>query len=90
MIEACRILDIDEIPELYIHLEDKIASYTSGEKRRVIVLSSGAVELLNEDELLFLIGRELGHIKSNHVNRLSIAHIAEGPGFDLSAVFQFI
>ena len=65
--EACKILDMDEVPELYIHLEDKIASYTSGEKRRVIVLSSGAIDLLNEEELLFLIGRELGHIKSNHV-----------------------
>ena len=67
LLEACRILDMHEIPELYIQLEDKITSFTSGEKRRIIVLSSGAIDLLNEDELLFLLGRELGHIKSNHV-----------------------
>ncbi|RMG59501.1 MAG: hypothetical protein D6722_22225 [Bacteroidetes bacterium] len=31
------------------------------------MLSSGAIDLLSEQELLFLLGRELGHIKSNHV-----------------------
>ena len=67
LLEACEILDVDEVPELYINLEDKIRSFTSGEKRRIIVLSSGCIDLLNEAELLFVIGRELGHIKSNHV-----------------------
>lgn len=65
--EACSILQISPVPELYINLDDKIKSLTSGQSRHVIVISSGAVELLNEDELLFLLGRELGHIKSNHV-----------------------
>lgn len=65
--EACEILGIRTIPELYIMLEDKIQSFTSGDKDQVIVISSGAVELLNSDELLFMLGRELGHIKSNHV-----------------------
>ena len=65
--EACEIMGMRTIPQLYIMLEDKIQSFTSGDKERVIVISSGAVELLNSDELLFLLGRELGHIKSNHV-----------------------
>lgn len=65
--KACEILAMDVVPELYIHLDDKIKSMTIGEKRRVIVLSSGAIDLLNNDELLFMLGRELGHIKSNHV-----------------------
>jgi len=65
--EACEIMGMREIPELYIMLEDKIQSFTSGDKQRVIVISSGSVELLNADELIFLLGRELGHIKSNHV-----------------------
>jgi hypothetical protein len=67
LLEACQLLNMPEVPELYIQLEDKIKSFTSGEKRRVIVLSSGAVDLLDNDELLFLLGRELGHIRSNHV-----------------------
>ncbi|MEL6850567.1 MAG: M48 family metallopeptidase, partial [Bacteroidota bacterium] len=67
LIKACQILDMDDLPQLYIHLEDKIQSFSSGEKRRIVVISSGAVDLLTEEELLFLIGREIGHIKSNHV-----------------------
>ncbi len=67
LLEACNILGVRQIPHLYIQLEDKIQSFASGEKKRIIVLSSGAIDLLNRDELLFLIGRELGHIKSNHV-----------------------
>jgi hypothetical protein len=65
--EACEILSVPEVPELYIFLEDKIRSFTTGEARRVIVLSSGAIDLMSRDELLFMIGREIGHIKSNHV-----------------------
>jgi hypothetical protein len=67
LLEACQILGVRQVPELYIQLEDKIRSFTSGEKRRVVVLSSGCIDLLNREELLFMIGRELGHIKSNHV-----------------------
>lgn len=67
LLEACRILDMRNIPQLYIQLEDKIKSFTSGEKQQIIVLSSGAIDLLNEEEILFMIGRELGHIRSNHV-----------------------
>lgn len=65
--EGCRILEMDDVPELYLQLEDKITSFSSGERRRLIVISSGALELLSEEELLFLIGRELGHIRSDHV-----------------------
>jgi Zn-dependent protease with chaperone function len=67
LLEACRILDMEEVPELYLQLEDKITAFTSGEQRCIIVVSSGAVELLDDGELLFLLARELGHIRSRHV-----------------------
>lgn len=67
MVKACEILDVDQVPELYVFLEDKIQTFASGDKKQLIALSSGALELLNEQELLFLIGREIGHIKSDHV-----------------------
>lgn len=65
--EACSLLSLKRIPELYINLDDKINSLTSGESRTQIVISSGCVELLNEEEMLFMLGREVGHIKSGHV-----------------------
>ncbi len=64
---SCEVLDMEEVPEFYIFLEDKIRSYSSGDKQQLIALSSGCLELLEPQEILFMIGRELGHIKSNHV-----------------------
>ncbi|MEM6264648.1 MAG: M48 family metallopeptidase [Bacteroidota bacterium] len=65
--EACQVLDMEQVPELYIYLEDKIKSFTTGRDRQLIAISSGSIDLLSEDELYFLIARELGHIRSNHV-----------------------
>lgn len=65
--EACRIVEMPVVPELYIQREDNITAFTSGEKRQIIAISSGAIESLTDDEILFLLGRELGHIRSNHV-----------------------
>lgn len=81
--QACDILGVREIPELYIKLEDKITSITSGEKRRLIVISTGCVELLSNEEILFMLGREIGHIKSNHVLYHMMAH-------SIRAISQFI
>lgn len=67
LVEACKIMGMQEVPELYLMLEDKIQSFSSGQKRKMIVISSGSVDLLNDRELLFLLGRELGHMRSNHV-----------------------
>ncbi|MEO1448873.1 MAG: M48 family metallopeptidase [Bacteroidota bacterium] len=67
LLEACRVMDMWQVPELYIELEDKIRSFTVGQKRQIIVLSSGAIDLLSDDEILFMLGRELGHIRSQHV-----------------------
>jgi Zn-dependent protease with chaperone function len=42
-------------------------------EKPVIVLNCGAVERLEEDELLFVIAHEMGHIKSGHVLYYQIA-----------------
>jgi Zn-dependent protease with chaperone function len=63
---GCRILDIDE-PELYITLDPNPNGYTYGHKNPFIVLTSGLIDLLGDEELAFVIGHELGHIKSGHV-----------------------
>jgi len=63
---GCRILDVDE-PELYVTLDPTPNAYTFGHKNPFIVLTSGLVDLLGDEELLFTIGHELGHIKAGHV-----------------------
>jgi len=66
LLTACRILDIKKIPDLYIDL-GFINAWTVGVEKPVIVITSGCVGLLSYEELLFVIGHELGHIKSQHV-----------------------
>lgn len=66
LLTACKILDIKKIPDLYIDL-GFINAWTVGVEKPVIVITSGCVGLLSYEELLFVIGHELGHIKSQHV-----------------------
>jgi len=63
---GCRILDVEE-PELYVTLDPVPNAYTFGHKKPFIVLTSGLVDLLGDEELLFTVGHELGHIKAGHV-----------------------
>ncbi|MGD1086653.1 MAG: M48 family metallopeptidase, partial [Verrucomicrobiota bacterium] len=64
--EGCEILDVSPIPPLYVKF-GPLESYTLGAKEPYIVLASTAVSLFTREELLFLLGHELGHIKAGHV-----------------------
>jgi len=66
--EACEILSIDRQPELYFHQDSYgINADTTGVEKSIIVLSSECADSLSPEELMFVIARELGHIKSQHV-----------------------
>lgn len=64
---ACQVLDVKKIPELYIEWGYNINATTVGAENPIIVLNSGLVDLCDDDEILFVIGHELGHVKSNHM-----------------------
>ena len=64
--EACRLLDIKEVPNCSINWFYHIGSFSVGEKNRRIVFPSGSIDLLTADELNFLIGHELGHMVCGH------------------------
>ena len=64
--DACRILDQDRTPELFVQQSPIVNAMTIGMDRPVIVLTTGLVELLDEEELRFVIGHELGHAFSGH------------------------
>lgn len=65
--EACKILDVKKVPQLYIEWGYNINACTIGSKSPIIVLNSGLIDLCDEDEIMFVIGHELGHVKSNHM-----------------------
>ncbi|GAC1356511.1 MAG: M48 family metallopeptidase [Ktedonobacteraceae bacterium] len=64
--EACEILDVRE-PEMYVAQSPIANAYTSGHDHPYIVVTTGLLDLLNEEEVLAVIAHELGHIKSGHV-----------------------
>ena len=70
---AAAILDIAKIPDVYIAAGGDINAFTAGVERTAIVLNSGAIDNLTDDELFFVIAHELGHIKSGHVLYYQIA-----------------
>ncbi|MEM6291679.1 MAG: M48 family metallopeptidase [Myxococcota bacterium] len=63
---GCKILGVDE-PEMYVTMDPVPHAYTYGHTRPFIVLSSGLIDMLDEQERCFVIGHELGHIKYEHV-----------------------
>jgi Zn-dependent protease with chaperone function len=73
MAEAARCIDLPLMPELYVAAGGELNAFTSGVKAPILVLSSEAVDALTPEELLFVIGHELGHIKSAHVLYYQIA-----------------
>ena len=64
--EACAILDVAE-PELYVAQSPSPNAYTSGHDHPYIVMTTGLIDLMDENETLAVIAHELGHIKSGHV-----------------------
>jgi Zn-dependent protease with chaperone function len=70
--EACAILDMRE-PELYVAHNPLPNAWTSGHDHPYIVVTSGLLDLMNKDEIMAVIGHELGHIKSGHVLYRTIA-----------------
>lgn len=72
LVWACRILDVAE-PELYVQTDPMPNAWTFGHTRPFITLTTGLVDSLGDEERLFVIGHELGHIKAGHVLYTTLA-----------------
>ncbi len=66
LLETCGTMDWPEEPELYVTQTPMVNAGAVGFEHPFIVLNSGAVGLLDDDELRVLIGHELGHVISGH------------------------
>lgn len=65
-VEAATALDVRTIPELYVYADPVPRAATIGLDRPFVVITSGMVDLLDDDELRFVLGHELGHVVSGH------------------------
>jgi Zn-dependent protease with chaperone function len=64
--EVGRSLDATNLPEMYVQADPTLNAQTIGMDQPIIVLSSGLVHHLDDDEMRFIIGHELGHAISGH------------------------
>lgn len=71
---ACITLNMRFLPKLYVQYDPLINGFTIGDDEPIIVLTNKAVKLLDDQELLFLIGHEIGHILSRHTRYTMIAN----------------
>ena len=62
----CEKLGID-VPELYVELNVQPNSYTSGDTKPFIVITSGLFETLPEELISTVLAHECGHIACHHV-----------------------
>ncbi|HZQ35715.1 MAG TPA: M48 family metalloprotease [Dehalococcoidia bacterium] len=68
---AAQVLDV-RVPDLYLGRYEN-GMQTIGHERPFIVASADYVDLLDDDELVFAFGRELGHILLGHVTYKMLA-----------------
>ncbi|RKN11019.1 M48 family metallopeptidase [Streptomyces radicis] len=66
LLDACRTLDLETVPALYVSQDPQPNAMCVGLHQPVIVLTTGLVELLDEDETRAVIGHEVGHALSGH------------------------
>lgn len=73
---ACTTLGVD-MPDLYVQQNPVVNAFTFGVERHVIVLFTGLLEKLNDEETLAVIAHEVGHIHAEHVLYLTAARLFE-------------
>jgi Zn-dependent protease with chaperone function len=59
-------LDAAEVPELFVRADPYPSAVTIGMDKPLIVVNSALVDLLDDDEMAFVLGHELGHALSGH------------------------
>lgn len=73
---ACTTLGVD-MPDLFVQQNPIVNAYTYGTEKSVVVLHTGLLERLNDEETLAVIAHEVGHIHAEHVLYLTAARIIE-------------
>jgi Zn-dependent protease with chaperone function len=73
--EANRILGVDDPAEIYVTQNPILNAYTYGNTKPFIMLNSATVDGMNDDQLLAVIGHEIGHILSGHCLYTTMAYL---------------
>jgi Zn-dependent protease with chaperone function len=72
--DCCKVLDCP-MPEVFVTYDVYFNAFTAGVGKTFVVINNAAVNEYSEEEMRFLIGHELGHIKAGHVLYLTLAQV---------------
>ncbi len=64
--ECATTLDLQPIPELYVQQDPTPNAMTIGIDKPIIVITTGMMDLVDDEGLRFVIGHEVGHVLSGH------------------------
>lgn len=64
--DACYILDMEKVPAMYVTQDPQPNAMCIGMDEPLIVVTTGLVELLDEEEMRAVVGHEVGHALSGH------------------------
>jgi Zn-dependent protease with chaperone function len=84
LVEACTILGLVNLPELYVQSNAQANAYTlafsnSDTTPPILVVTSALLDRCTDRELLAVIGHELGHVKCQHALYLTLGQLAATP-----------
>ncbi|MDP2470761.1 MAG: M48 family metallopeptidase, partial [Candidatus Palauibacterales bacterium] len=66
-LRVCEVMDLKEIPEVYVSQTPMVNAGAVGMSDPFIVLNSSMLEVLDHDEVEAVLAHEVGHILSGHV-----------------------
>ena len=79
--EICATLDVPAVPDLYVTQTPFLNAGAIGFERPFIVINTGTIAGLTDDEQRFVLAHEVGHIASGHMTYRTIAVIMSTIGF---------
>jgi Zn-dependent protease with chaperone function len=83
LLEACRVLDLDRPPELFVQSSPQANAFTLALRGRttapIVVVTSALLDRCTEPEIQAIIGHELGHLKCEHSLYLTLGGLASTP-----------
>ncbi|MDD3742218.1 MAG: M48 family metallopeptidase [Lentimicrobiaceae bacterium] len=90
--EVKETLEFDETLDFYINNSPELNAFAlasnTPEKPHIINLNSGLVHMLNDRELRFVVGHEIGHIISRNANITSLINFVFPEGRHIPALLQ--
>jgi Zn-dependent protease with chaperone function len=72
---AAAVLGVKQLPELYVYQDPIPNAYTFGVDHTFVAVSTGCLDLLDDDEMTCVLAHELGHVHADHVLYKSAARV---------------